>query len=183
MVVIIKILGKRFFIVTSQRRRDTGGTRCNKKQLNNSTVVNESWMIMRGMKGRVRGERWLGPLDAPGFRRLLFSGSLGGAGAAAARGPLKDTFPYLGIQLGGVLSTSQVANNFIGTGLSPRPKIVCFSAMTTGVWRATVRKCRWVSLSTSSQTSKHLNYAYTSIVTLHKNQKLPRLCASSRECV
>lgn len=50
---------------------------------------------------------------------------------------------YLGIQLDGVLSTSHVANSFMGTGLMPSPKMVCFSAMTVvsgaqhkGVWDA-----------------------------------------------
>lgn len=37
--------------------------------------------------------------------------------------------PYLGMQLGGVLSTSQVAKSFMGTGLKPSPRIVCFSAI------------------------------------------------------
>lgn len=40
------------------------------------------------------------------------------------------TLTYLGIQLDGVLSTSHVANSFMGTGLMPSPKMVCFSAMT-----------------------------------------------------
>ncbi|KAK4302242.1 hypothetical protein Pmani_025647 [Petrolisthes manimaculis] len=50
----------------------------------------------------VRGERELGPVDAPGFRRLLFSGSLGGAGAAAAWG-LSNT-PFLTLEYSWVVS-------------------------------------------------------------------------------
>ena len=67
--------------------------------------------------------------------------------AGYKRGPVT----YLGIQLDGVRSTSHVANSFMGTGLMPSPKMVCFSAMTVesgdqhkGVWDAcleTSSKC------------------------------------------
>ena len=37
---------------------------------------------------------------------------------------VSDSFPYLGMQFGGVLSTSQVANSFMGTGLAPETEVI-----------------------------------------------------------
>lgn len=62
----------------------------------------------------------------------------------------------------GVLSTSHVANSFMGTGLMPSPKMVCFSAMTVesgaqhkGVWDA----CLGASTHVVGASLPHTSYS------------------------